>query len=95
MSLVMMLCHRNFSLEFSSWSYGDTTVAGAAYLHGCAALTSEHWCLLSKLSPKGKCPNFSLNLPSSNGESDASGRAAIQGTSTGSVYERIVCEQLR
>lgn len=32
LSLVMMLCHVDFSLELSTWSYGDTTVAGAAWL---------------------------------------------------------------
>lgn len=52
-----MLCHVDFSLESSTWSCGDTMVAGAAHMRGCAALTSEHWHWLGTFL-QGQIPKF-------------------------------------
>lgn len=94
LTLVMVLCSTDLCLEPSTCSYGDTTVAGVTRLHGRAALTTEHMVFAGHF-PQGKFQNFSLAFPSRDGGNDASGRAAIQGTSAGSVVERAVYNQLR
>lgn len=52
LSLLMMLCHVDFSLGWSTWRYGDTTVAG---VHTCRAVLLWHLNtgLSQALSPKG------------------------------------------
>lgn len=48
---------RALQLGVKHWSCGDIRVAGAAHLHGCAALTSQHWPLQGTFT-QGQMPKF-------------------------------------